>query len=132
MPKHPVHERKYCDTILSTKQSSRSSTRCRVAGTGADESILVTMEMLLPVHYHDDVMSIVRDMFLLILMIVVLDHTGMFIRFAGGAVLSQESGHGGRHHQLLLRLLVLLLLLCFVLRIVSQHFLVDDLMFWHL
>jgi|MDSY01.1.fsa_nt_gb hypothetical protein len=74
MPKHPVHERKYCDTILSTKQSSRSSTRCRVAGTGADESILVTMEMLLPVHYHDDVMSIVRDMFLLILMIVVLDH----------------------------------------------------------
>ena len=32
------------------------------------------MEMLLPVHYHDDVMSIVRDMFLLILMIVVLDH----------------------------------------------------------
>jgi hypothetical protein len=44
-------------------------------------------------------------------MIVVLDHTGMFIRFAGGAVLSQESGHGGRHHQLLLRLLVLLVLL---------------------
>ena len=28
-----------------------------------------------------------------------------------------------RHHQLLLRLLVLLLLLCFVLKIVSQHFL---------
>ena len=30
-----------------------------------------------------------------------------------------------RHHQLLLRLLVLLLLLCFVLKIASQHYLMD-------
>ena len=53
------------------------------------------MEMLLPVHYHDDVMSIVRDMFLLILMIVVLDHRDVHPFCWRSVVLSQESRHGG-------------------------------------